>query len=139
MKSRIINKEVIEERIENVLRRGVMGSGGRCWWLCYNIWKKLPKEIKNELFLAEGDCHYWLEDRSGNRYDIYARLYDIEYSEEEYRVQNYYNPFMLRMGSAFDERYCESSRFFIYDLDEYRPRMMEVHYFENLEEARIEL
>ena len=66
----------------------------RCWYTCFMAWNKLPKSVKNQLVLVEGECneglHYWLENVStGEIYEVHYSLMESTSCGLSF-VENYY-------------------------------------------------
>lgn len=94
----------IEEKIQEIVYgRGVWGSPSRCWWLCLNVARKMSNEMRKELYLAEGENHYWLQDKNGNKYDVYG---DFEGYTYELTPKALYdiNEVLNNPDTSYDER-----------------------------------
>jgi hypothetical protein len=115
-----MEKEQIWQEIKAILYgKGIMWTGCRCWWACINLWKKLSPTTKNELSLAEGDNHYWLQDKNGNIYDIYAELEGID--DYEYNIKRLIDIKGLKKDTAYDTKICTNS-------STGKERMMNIYY-----------
>lgn len=86
---------IIKDSINKVLYgKGIYWAYSRCWWACIVVAKKLPKDIRNNLYLVEDKSHYWLEDLDGNIYDIYSQITGYTYTYNSY-VAKYKIPNVL--------------------------------------------
>lgn len=102
---------------------------GRCWYMAYKLWKKLPKHVRDELVLVEGVGHYWLEDSESNVYDIYAEMIDHEYNYNE--VEARYDLSALVLD---DDNYEDRPADHIHNGN---VKWVQVGELQNLEEARL--
>lgn len=97
-------KQEIDNKIQEIVYgRGVWGSPARCWWLCLNVAKKMPKKMRDNLFLAESETHYWLQDIEGNNYDIYGDFEGFDYDLIPTKLYSV-NEVLNNPDTTFDER-----------------------------------
>ncbi len=99
-------KDLIQDKIQEIVYgRGVWGSPCRCWWLCLNVVRKMSKSMRDNLYLAEGDNHYWLQDKEGNKYDIYGDFEGYDYDLKPKKLYSV-NECLNNPDTSYDERIC---------------------------------
>lgn len=59
--------------------------------------------MRDDLYLAEGVNHYWLQDTEGNKYDVYGDFEGYDYDLTPNKLYSV-NEVLNNPDTAFDER-----------------------------------
>lgn len=96
----------IANKIDEIIyEKGVWTTQCRCWWMCINVAKQLPKDMQAQLFLAEGDNHYWLQDKDGKNYDVYGDFMGYTYKYESLKLYSL-TEVLKNKDVSYDEKWA---------------------------------